>query len=178
MVKKISGVAGYIPVSSSEKSEALRKRLGEVKGFINQLDSPEDLSIEKLRVVFDLIDDELIKEYDRELKELERFDLEQSCLTSLNTRRSEMEILAFMLTIMRRGAIKTKILYQANLSYTQLKSYLQFLKDAGLITEEGGKKRGNLFKTTYNGNLFLYHWSKILSLIEKELPSEEPQELV
>ena len=83
-----------------------------------------------------------------------------------------------MLTIMRRGAIKTKILYQANLSYTQLKSYLQFLKDAGLITEEGGKKRGNLFKTTYNGNLFLYHWSKILSLIEKDLPSEEPQELV
>lgn len=176
-MKKISDAAGYIPVSSSEKSDAVRKRLGEIKGFINQLDSPEDLSIEKLRVVFDLIDDELIKEYDRELKWLERFDLERSCLTSLNTRRSEMEILAYMLTIMRRGAIKTKILYQANLSYTQLKSYLQFLKDAGLITEEGEKKRGNIFKTTYKGNLFLYHWSKILGLVEKDTLSEEPLEL-
>ncbi len=176
-MKKISDAAGYLPMSSSTKSEAVKKRLGEIKGFINQLDSPEDLNIEKLRVIFDLIDDELIKEYDQELKWLERFDLERSCLTSLNTRRSEMEILAFMLTIMRRGAIKTKILYQANLSYTQLKSYLQFLTDAEMITEEGDKKRGNKFKTTYKGNLFLYHWSKILNLVEKDPLSEEPQRL-
>ncbi len=176
-MKKISDVAEYLTMSSSVKSEAVKKRLGEIKGFINQLDSPEDLSIEKLRVIFDLIDDELIKEYDQELKWLERFDLERSCLTTLNSRRSEMEILAFMLTIMRRGAIKTKILYQANLSYAQLKSYLQFLKEAELITEEGSKKRGNTFKTTYKGNLFLYHWSKILSLVEKDSISEGPLEL-
>ncbi len=78
-----------------------------------------------------------------------------------------------MLKIMSDGAIKTKILYQANLSYSQLKTYLDFHKESDLIKEVGNKKRGKLFMTTYKGNLFLFRWTKILTLFEPDSLDEE-----
>ncbi len=140
-------------------------RLEEIRDFINHVDTPGDINIKKLKLVFDLIDDELLREYDKGLKWLEKIDLESSCLNGLNNRRSEMEILALMLKVMIDGANKTKILYQANLSYRQLKGYLSFLKKAGFVKERGDKKKGGLFITTSRGNLFLYHWSKIIDLL-------------
>lgn len=48
-------------------------------------------------------------------------------------RRSSIEVIADMLRLGEAG--KTEIMYSANMSYFQLKKYLKFLLERGLITE-------------------------------------------
>jgi predicted transcriptional regulator len=145
--------------SSPEKLEALKE-------LIEDLDQPDDTDAERIKYLFDLIDEELLSEYDRNTIALDKVNLERSYLTGLNNRRSEMEILAYILNIARGSAKKTKILYQANLSGRQLKNYLTFLLNAGFIKEEKITRRTNSYSTTKKGNLFLFHWMKILYLLE------------
>ena len=47
--------------------------------------------------------------------------------TVLNRRRSNVEIIADMLRAGENGAGKTHIMYSANMSYTQIQKYLDFL---------------------------------------------------
>ena len=58
----------------------------------------------------------------------------------VNRRRSDIEIIADMLRIGKTGAGKTKIMYNANMSYIQMKKYLGFLMSEGFI---GRVKAGN-----------------------------------
>ena len=51
----------------------------------------------------------------------------------VNQRRSDVEIIAEMLRIGANGAAKTKIMYNANMSYLQMKKYLGFLVGQGYI---------------------------------------------
>ena len=53
----------------------------------------------------------------------------------VNNRRSEIQIIHKILTLSSGGARKTEILYQGNLSYTQLKSYLPFLLEKDILEE-------------------------------------------
>ena len=48
-------------------------------------------------------------------------------------RRSSIEVIADILRLGEAG--KTEIMYSANMSYFQLKKYLKFLLDRGLISE-------------------------------------------
>jgi predicted transcriptional regulator len=146
-----------------------------VKEFLTHLEDTKNLNADKLSHLFNMIDDQLTAD-SKGSGGLNKVDLERSTLPGLNNRRSEMEILAFMLKSARNGVIKTAILYSANLSGRQLKKYLTFLTDAGFLKEETKKKRGAIFKTTSKGNLFLYHWIKILNLLETK-PDEVLQAL-
>ena len=51
----------------------------------------------------------------------------------LNRRRSNIEIIAEMLKVGENGAGKTKIMYNANLSYDQIRKYLGFLMSQGFV---------------------------------------------
>ncbi len=51
----------------------------------------------------------------------------------MERRRSSIEVIADMLRLSEAG--KTEIMYSANMSYFQLKKYLKFLLNRGLITE-------------------------------------------
>jgi predicted transcriptional regulator len=51
----------------------------------------------------------------------------------MERRRSSIEVVADMLRLGEAG--KTEIMYSANMSYFQLKKYLKFLLDRGLISE-------------------------------------------
>jgi predicted transcriptional regulator len=162
VVIEISGA--IYPVSSSkytspEKLEALQE-------LIEVLNQPKNTDAERIKYLFDLIDEELLTEYESNAITLEKVNLERTYLTGLNNRRSEMEILAHILNIARGSAKKTKILYQANLSGRQLKNYLTFLLGAGFIKEQKITRRTYSYSTTKKGNLFLFHWIKILSLLE------------
>ena len=55
----------------------------------------------------------------------------------VNKRRSDVEIIAEMLRIGENGAPKTKIMYNANLSYSQTKRYLRFLTNQGYLNSMG-----------------------------------------
>ena len=57
-----------------------------------------------------------------------------------------------MLNSARGGASKTKIMYKAYLSYSQLVEYLAFLQKNRLITREEGT---DLYKPTEKGLVFL-----------------------
>ena len=58
----------------------------------------------------------------------------------MNNRRSNIEIIADMLRVGENGAGKTKIMYNANMSYSQIPKYLGFLISHGFITK---MKMGN-----------------------------------
>jgi predicted transcriptional regulator len=96
----------------------------------------------------------------------EKVNLNRNSLKGLNNRRSDIEILAVILRVTWNSAKKTKLLHQANLSGCQLKKYLEFLIKSGFISERPTSKRVCSYKTTTKGTLFLFHWTKILYLLE------------
>jgi predicted transcriptional regulator len=76
--------------------------------------------------------------------------------------RSRTEIVAMILDAANGGATKTKIMYNAFLSYNQLKEYLSVLIENNLIEYRGGTRE---FKTTENGLKFLKMHNEIGELL-------------
>ena len=79
--------------------------------------------------------------------------------------RSRTEIVAMILQSARSGATKTKIMYKAYLSYTQLKEYLTFLQDNDLIKYEHGAQ---LYRITAKGRHFLEAYDQISDLVSSK----------
>jgi len=70
--------------------------------------------------------------------------------------RNRIEIAASLLSIARAGALKTHLMYRANLSYLMVSEYLNYLISAGLIEEKFDEdKATKLFHTTPKGLKFL-----------------------
>ena len=76
--------------------------------------------------------------------------------------RSRTEIVAMILESARSGATKTKIMYKAYLSYTQVKEYIAFLQDNELLAYEKGTQ---LYKISEKGYKFLQSYGEISELI-------------
>jgi predicted transcriptional regulator len=77
--------------------------------------------------------------------------------------RSRTEIVAMMLETANGGATKIKIMYNAFLSYNQLKEYLSLLIENDLIEYRGGTK---IFRTTEKGLYFLKMHNEIGELLQ------------
>jgi predicted transcriptional regulator len=79
--------------------------------------------------------------------------------------RNRLAILANLLTVARNGSLKTHLMYKANLSYTMLKDYLQFLQDNQLVTEAKYEDENvTLYKTTERGMKFLETYEALKEL--------------
>jgi predicted transcriptional regulator len=76
--------------------------------------------------------------------------------------RSRTEIVAMILEAARSGATKTKIMYKAYLSYTQVKEYIAFLQDNELLSYEQGTQ---LYKISEKGYKFLQSYGEISELV-------------
>jgi predicted transcriptional regulator len=76
--------------------------------------------------------------------------------------RSRTEIVAMILDAANGGTTKTKIMYNAFLSYNQLKEYLTVLIENDLIEYIDGTKT---FKTTEKGLYFLKMHNEIGELL-------------
>lgn len=84
----------------------------------------------------------------------------------INNRRSEIEIINQILNLSKKGVRKTEILYQGNMSYSQLKSYLPFLIDKDIVEEYNVYNNGNtttMYKTTNKGIELLEIIRKVLT---------------
>lgn len=73
-----------------------------------------------------------------------------------------MDIYAEILAQAKEGVAKTRIMYQANLSFFQLKKNLNELTSFGLI-----EIQNSLYKTTVTGLHFLDLYQEIQSLVGK-----------
>lgn len=76
--------------------------------------------------------------------------------------RSRTDIVALILEATKDGAAKTKIMYKAFLSYSQLKEYLSILLERELIEY---LEKEQIFRITDKGRRFLYLYSKVMELI-------------
>ena len=76
--------------------------------------------------------------------------------------RSRVDIVAMVLTAATGGATKTRLMYAAYLSYSQVVEYLAFLQEKGLILNEMGTQR---YKLTEKGLHFLHVYDQISELI-------------
>jgi predicted transcriptional regulator len=76
-----------------------------------------------------------------------------------------MDIAAAILEIAKDGAIKTRIMYSAFLSFPQLKEYLELLTEQGLLEHN---KEDKIYTTTDKGKRFLKMYKEVDSMIPKE----------
>ena len=81
--------------------------------------------------------------------------------------RNRLSIIAEVLDVARRGSGKTKIMYRASLSFSQISDYLPFLLDANLLEAVGNPKRRS-YKTTNKGLRYLQYYMEIGELLKKE----------
>lgn len=82
-------------------------------------------------------------------------------------RRDKMEIMAEILHIAAEGALKTQIMYSANLSYTQLKNYLGLMLELDLLEKTEENKR-DIYESTDKGLDFLERYRQIAKLLKNE----------
>jgi len=88
-------------------------------------------------------------------------------LSSPHTRRGRLSIIANILDVAKTGAIKTRIMYGASLSFSQLGDYLSLLLDANLLkTVETANKP--IYRTTKKGLQYLQCYMEIGELLKKE----------
>jgi predicted transcriptional regulator len=79
--------------------------------------------------------------------------------------RNRLGIVANILTIAKTGALKTHLMYKANLSYTMLRDYLKFLRDNELLEESHyPEQKVTLYKTTEKGTKFLESYLELRDL--------------
>ena len=83
----------------------------------------------------------------------------------VNSRRSEIEIVRDILTLTKKGAKKTQILYQTNLSYTQLKDYLSFLLEKEFVAMHENNS-SIMYRVTEKGMELLQSINTVIQYLE------------
>jgi len=78
--------------------------------------------------------------------------------------------MAQILEITKEGALKTQIMYKANLSFSQLNDYIPFMLKTNLITQQTREGKGK-YIITPKGYDFLQAHSKLIQLLKTELNS-------
>lgn len=85
--------------------------------------------------------------------------------------RSRTEIITTILETAKAGTTKTKIMYNAYLSYSQLVEYMRVLQENGMLTYEKGK---HLYRITEKGSRFLSASHEISDLMGKPENDTKP----
>ncbi len=79
-------------------------------------------------------------------------------------RRDRLYIIAEILDIAKDGALKTQIMYKANLSFAQLNTYIRLLLETNLleIVDKGGK---TVYKTTKKGVEYMQSYKEVIETL-------------
>ena len=86
---------------------------------------------------------------------------------NMRKRRDRLYIIAEILEVAGEGALKTQIMYKANLSFAQLNEYLSFLLETDLLKIISDEEK-NIYKTTRKGIRYLQSYKEIRDLLKKE----------
>lgn len=82
-------------------------------------------------------------------------------------RRDKLQIMAEILEIAGDEALKTQIMYRANLSFTQLNNYLEFMLEINLLKKIKQNNK-EIYKSTEKGSDFLQRYREISELLKNE----------
>jgi predicted transcriptional regulator len=82
-------------------------------------------------------------------------------------RRDRLYIIAVILEIAREGTLKTQVMYQANLSFTQLNGYLELMLKVSLLDKVSENNR-EIYQATVKGMDFLQRYREIVELLKTE----------
>ena len=83
----------------------------------------------------------------------------------VSRRRSNIEIIAEMLKVGENGAGKTRIMYNANMSYRQIQKYLGFLMSAGFIDKVAVGNPSVTYKVSDKGLKLLNSINSIIEML-------------
>lgn len=81
-------------------------------------------------------------------------------------RRSNIEIIADMLRVGENGAGKTEIMYTANLSYSQIQKYLEYLVNQGFVNKVNMDNTMVAYQVTENGFKLLKAIDTLMEIME------------
>jgi predicted transcriptional regulator len=82
-------------------------------------------------------------------------------------RRDKLYIVAEILEIAKGGTLKTQVMYRANLSFTQLNDYLEFMSKICLL-EKIDVNDKDIYRATEKGLDFLQRYREINELLRTE----------
>jgi predicted transcriptional regulator len=85
---------------------------------------------------------------------------------AVGRRRSNIEIIADMLRVGENGAGKTEIMYTANMSYSQIQRYLQYLVAQGFITKVKIDNTLVAYQVTQTGLKLLKAIDTLMTMLE------------
>lgn len=86
-------------------------------------------------------------------------------------RRDRLLIMAEILEVAIDGALKTQLMYRANLSFAQLNEYIRILSDLGLLGMSNNSQR-TVYRTTPKGMRYLQSYREIKDLMKKDRHSD------
>jgi predicted transcriptional regulator len=96
------------------------------------------------------------------------YNLEERGLETGN--RTRIEILASILDVAHNGALKTHIMYRANLSHKQLEKYLGFLMQNDLLERvEDSEYGSNYYRVTERGIEFLKDYTRLSAHLSRKV---------
>src|SRR5918992_400069 len=87
--------------------------------------------------------------------------------------RSTIDIASYVLEAANGGASKIEIMYKALLSYNQMKVYVNFLNEKGLLVYDNQHGEAHTFRTTEKGLRFLEIYNRLDDMIKEEDEEEE-----
>ena len=82
-------------------------------------------------------------------------------------RRDKLFIIAEILEIAKEGTLKTQIMYRANLSFTQLNDYLEFMLRINFLDKVSQNEKER-YETTGKGMDFLQRYREITELVKND----------
>jgi predicted transcriptional regulator len=94
------------------------------------------------------------------LEEEFRTSIRESLKKRFKERRGNVEIIADVLFVARYGATKTEIVHKANLNFTRLKSYLDYLEGKGFL-----ENSGPFYSSTEKGKNFLREYQLVKGIL-------------
>jgi predicted transcriptional regulator len=84
----------------------------------------------------------------------------------VSQRRSNIEIIADMLRVGENGAGKTEIMYSANLSYSQIQKYLDYLVNQGFVNKVNMGNTMIAYQVTDSGFKLLKAIDTLMEILE------------
>ncbi|MFC1901546.1 winged helix-turn-helix domain-containing protein [Chloroflexota bacterium] len=87
---------------------------------------------------------------------------------AVSRRRSNIEIIADMLRVGENGAGKTEIMYSANMSYSQIQKYLEYLVSQGFVNKVNMDKTMVAYQVTDSGFKLLKAIDTIMEMLGED----------